>query len=310
MASPGDELDRNVDHGPDRAVEVARDCVERAIGRVESIKALTGGIMNRAFAVTAAGAPPLVVRVAERGRRHFEEERAALEGLVAHDLPVPRVLALDHLGEGAGVVSVIIISMLPGRPMGTREQLDPTAAKETVVELGGLLARIHGATLEATDNEHPGWLAGRLDDIGWMHEGAALAGVDIGIVDSAADVVRSSSRPVGPRAVVHNDFKSGNILIDRGHVTGVIDFEFASLTDPARDLAFWTFWHGSAAGALLMEGYESGNDIVVTSIEDRVNLYRIEIALSYLEWFRHRRLWPGAAQLVTRNLLEASAAIG
>lgn len=265
--------------------------------------------MNLAYEVTTALGPPLVVRIAQRGGRHFEAERAVLDALVTHGLPVPRVLALDHVGEGAGTVSVLVTSKLPGRPMGEREQMEPDATDETIIELGRLLARIHRATLETSVSEHPGWLAGRLDDVGWMYQGGALAGIETRLIDAAAEVVRMCPRPRGPRALVHNDFKAGNILIDAGRVTGILDFEFSSLTDPARDVAFWTFWHGDAAGALLRAGYETG-DIALPGIDGRVQLYRVEIALSYLEWFRQRGLWPGAAALVVHNLVEATTAMG
>jgi aminoglycoside 2''-phosphotransferase len=36
--------------------------------------------------------------------------------------------------------------------------------------------------------------------------------------------------------LVHGDFGTGNILYNRGHITGIIDFSFCGLGDPAQDL--------------------------------------------------------------------------
>jgi len=38
-------------------------------------------------------------------------------------------------------------------------------------------------------------------------------------------------------ALIHGDFGGSNILFDRDRITGIIDFSFASLDDPARDIA-------------------------------------------------------------------------
>ena len=38
--------------------------------------------------------------------------------------------------------------------------------------------------------------------------------------------------------VVHGDFRIGNLVVDESGLVGVLDWEFAHLDDPARDLAF------------------------------------------------------------------------
>ena len=49
--------------------------------------------------------------------------------------------------------------------------------------------------------------------------------------------------PVAPR-LVHGDFRIGNILVEHGRLTGVLDWELAHLGDPHEDLAFgcMTVW--------------------------------------------------------------------
>lgn len=264
--------------------------------------------MNAAFEVHTASAAPVVVRVAQRAAPHFEAERQTLDLLAPHDLPTPRVLALDHHRAADRTLSVIVLSKLEGRQLGQLEEMDG-ATDDTLVELGRLLARIHTATLEPDVAEHPGWLAGRLGDIDWMHAGAALANVDPASVGAAAEVVRAHPRPTGPRARIHNDFKSGNILVADARVTGIVDFEFSTLDDPARDLAFWAFWHGERRGAVLRRGYEEASD-APADMDQRVALYQMEIALSYLQWFRQRGVWPGGGELVGRNLREARLVLG
>lgn len=287
---------------------VVRRFVEQHLDPVASLTQLPGGIMNAAFEAVTVSRDAVVVRVAQRGAPHFEAEREVLDVLAPHGLPTPRVVALQHFGEGREMLSAIALSKLPGQPMGERERIAGHTPRQAVAELGALLARIHLVTLDQSSEKHPGWLAGRLDDLGWMKEGAGLADVDWPLVQRAVEAVRACPRPRGQRALIHNDFKAGNILVDRAGVTGILDFEFSARSDPSRDLAFWTFWHGEEAGELLRGGYEDAA-APLPDLDLRIALYRLEIAISYLEWFRRRGVWPGAAELVTRNLLRATAAL-
>ena len=62
-------------------------------------------------------------------------------------------------------------------------------------------------------------------------------GADADLADLAALRGRLAGHRA-PQSMVHGDFWPGNLLVDRGRVLGVIDWEHARLTgSPARDLA-------------------------------------------------------------------------
>lgn len=46
--------------------------------------------------------------------------------------------------------------------------------------------------------------------------------------------------PARPLALVHGDFRTGNYLVRDGHVTGILDWEFAHWGDPDEDLGWFT----------------------------------------------------------------------
>jgi aminoglycoside phosphotransferase (APT) family kinase protein len=50
--------------------------------------------------------------------------------------------------------------------------------------------------------------------------------------------LRENRPPPRPRVVVHGDFRIGNLVVDEDGLVGVLDWEFAHLDDPARDLSF------------------------------------------------------------------------
>ena len=50
--------------------------------------------------------------------------------------------------------------------------------------------------------------------------------------------LRENRPPPRPPLVVHGDFRIGNLVVDENGLVGVLDWEFAHLDDPARDLSF------------------------------------------------------------------------
>ena len=50
--------------------------------------------------------------------------------------------------------------------------------------------------------------------------------------------LRENRPPRREPVVVHGDFRIGNLVVDEDGLVGVLDWEFAHLDDPARDLAF------------------------------------------------------------------------
>lgn len=81
---------------------------------------------------------------------------------------------------------------------------------------------------------------------------------------------RHAPEPLPP-VLNHNDFRTGNIMVEEGRVTGVLDWEFAAWGDPHADLGWfcapcWRFGNpGLEAGGLgpreaLLDGYGPGVD--------------------------------------------------
>src|SRR4029079_17536660 len=50
--------------------------------------------------------------------------------------------------------------------------------------------------------------------------------------------LRENQPPPREPVVVHGDFRIGNLVVDENGLRGVLDWEFAHLDDPVRDLAF------------------------------------------------------------------------
>lgn len=83
--------------------------------------------------------------------------------------------------------------------------------------------------------------------------------------------------PETPELVLcHSDFRTGNYMVEHGELTGVLDWEFASWSDPMEDIAWfcarcWRFgaWEREAGGVgereAFYRGYEAGSGRAVDS---------------------------------------------
>jgi aminoglycoside 2''-phosphotransferase len=77
-------------------------------------------------------------------------------------------------------------------------------------------------------------------------------------------------------ALVHGEIHSDHVLWDRGRVTGLIDWGFASVGDPARELAPWVAHFGTLSMPRFMKGRAGPPD---RTFLQRVEFYRFLIPL-------------------------------
>jgi aminoglycoside phosphotransferase len=170
--------------------------------------------------------------------RVVEAERRTLDALprqLPHDLlgSVPRpVRMVDASGLRA-----LVTTAVPGAPMSRDYLGRPAAARTRAVghfaAAGRWLARLQTAAAGAP---------GPIDlDAGVLSALAARFEDDPGVVDDVARLAEVYSRLREhdvPRTVVHGDLWFGNLLLDRGCVVGVVDWEASSARgEPLRDVA-------------------------------------------------------------------------
>jgi aminoglycoside phosphotransferase (APT) family kinase protein len=149
---------------------------------------------------------------------------------------IPQVVAtVEHLGR-----PVLVMTALPGQSMlAAYHSWRHTARRETVAAdfaaAGSWLSGLHGA---AAGSERAS-LAQPLDGVAEVI--TRRLGGQPGAAADRADLEALRGRLAdhrAPQSVVHGDFWPGNLLVDRGRVLGVIDWEHARLTgSAAQDLA-------------------------------------------------------------------------
>jgi aminoglycoside phosphotransferase (APT) family kinase protein len=164
-------------------------------------------------------------------------EVAVLERVVPQGVRAPRVWAHDLGGELLGGPAVLL-ELLPGRadPVAWLKG-DPEVGRARTLDLARALAELHRADPSGLPASEPlvelwrnRFLASRLEPL------PALSWLFDWLTDHETEPERA--------AVVHGDFRPGNVLYEDDRITALLDWELAHLGDPVEDLAwaYRAFW--------------------------------------------------------------------
>ena len=204
--------------------------LERALPelRVRPLRTLDVGF-GSTVVETADG---VVVRVARTARAAAGHERElallpALAGRLPAAVPDPRwrLPPDDELPFGA-----IAYPKLPGAPLA------PAAADDAVAEdVAAFLRALHAidARVPPAEDDLEALRAATTPVLWEELDPAELEEVDAWWEDVLADARLRAYRPV----LRHGDLWYDNLLVDRGRLVGVVDWEAAGLGDPAEDFA-------------------------------------------------------------------------
>lgn len=211
-----------------------------------AVEPLSGGLVNSNHRVQVAGASqPVVVRVYTRDADACSRD-AALFRLVEDRVPVPELLWADAAGER----SYAVMSWVEGVSLTTALEDAPgevgRAVGETLAAIGGHTfprAGFFSADLTVT-HAGDGVAVPFLEHIEHCLDTGAAARLGEPLATEVRAFVRRHARylPAEPRpaALVHGDYKAGNILLHqtggRWGVAAVLDWEFAFAGPPVFDL--------------------------------------------------------------------------
>ena len=165
-------------------------------------------------------------------------------------LPVPAPVRVGRPGNGYPW-SWSILPWLPGDVAESHPPGDLVAAAEA---LGAFLVALHTpAPPDAPPPVFRGMPLIERDDR--LHENLAVLGSAIdtdAVLGRWRDALAIPWWP-GPPRWLHGDLHSGNVLVDRGAISGVIDFIDLCAGDPAVDLLFgWMVFDGASRARFRM----------------------------------------------------------
>jgi aminoglycoside phosphotransferase (APT) family kinase protein len=208
-----------------------REALQVVLGPISEPVLLPGGASKEAWAVDA-GSQKLLVRRAAGGvihrhtlslRHEFEVLRAAHAAGVK--VPKPLLYMKDLEGREA-----FVMERIEGETIG-RRIVRMQVPEVLPLQMAEELAKIHALPPEELpflEEASIDRLVEELDEVGEPHPA-----IELGLW-----WLRENRPPTREPVVVHGDFRIGNLAVDEKGLVGVLDWEFAHLDDPARDLSF------------------------------------------------------------------------
>lgn len=272
--------------------ELALDDLTRRLARsgVGQVRRLSGGASSLTFAGVRDGRA-VVVKVAPpgvtpTGHRDVLRQARILRLLEPTAVPVPEVLAEDF-GDPPGVPPLFVMSRLPGDAVEPLFDAADAGPEHVVVE------RFRGAAMAmaALHRVAPDSLGLGGEPVGGPAEEIArwertLGTVDAGLAPGWHDVaaaLRAALPAAAAPAIVHGDFRLGNLLADGARIAAVIDWEIWSVGDPRVDLG-WFLINADPATYDRPSRYRGA----IPSPAELAGVYRdaLNAEVADLDWFR------------------------
>jgi len=222
---------------------------------IRDLRLLTGGASRQTWSFDAvihhAGGRsetlPLVLRSDPRRGPNFmprELEYRLLEAAHEAGVPVPRVHAMgdDSLGAPGFLMARVEGETIPRRLL--RDEEYANARNVMTAQLGAILAAIHRVPLDA-----PG-----LEPLARPPQGVPPAQAELDRFEAtyrsitpephpafelAIRWLRRNLPPPTPTALVHGDYRIGNVIFGPEGVRAILDWELAHAGDPTEDLGFF-----------------------------------------------------------------------
>lgn len=216
-----------------------------ATARIMALDKLSGGAIQENWALDVdfdGRREALVVRTdapsgvsVSLGR---PEEFALFRAAFAAGVTVPEPLWQDAAGTALGK-PFFVMRRIAGTAAGHRLVKAPPAG--LAERLGRELARIHTITPPRADLAFLGTppdnhaLAWVTTFRAWLDGHSAAHPV----LEWGLRWLERNAPPAGPMVLSHNDFRTGNIMVEGANVTGILDWEFAGWGDPLADIGWF-----------------------------------------------------------------------
>ncbi len=222
----------------------------REFGDVTSLVQLVEGEESRAFGFTL-DAQKYVLRV-NRSMEDFRKDAFAAQSFGSLEVPIPEII---RIGAFDDVHSFCVSRRAPGLTLQDLLEANLPASLKPVAQVLEAISRSDISLLERCGHfgsdgigTHQTWKSyvlaiTRRDEYDWSIVSARPMMQQI--LPLLDELERCAEHCPERRGLVHGDFGSNNVLIDKQRVAAVIDWSEALIGDPIYDVAnlfFWRTW--------------------------------------------------------------------
>jgi aminoglycoside phosphotransferase (APT) family kinase protein len=311
---------------------------------VDGMKFLPGGTVSLVYTANVRGAPDgvgrIVLKVAppglepKRNRDVLRQARCISALSRVPGVAVPSLLFTDP-GDPPAVPPFFVTPFLPGEcvePLlvAGSQPVPPAVAHTRAFAAVDILIAMRRASIESLGlADEP--VTTPADEVRRWVRTLETVSDDLreGYPVAAEALLATAPGLVGP-AVVHGDYRLGNMLCDGTTITGVIDWELWTVSDPRIDLSWMLFFtdeaddpsarHGVPSGipsrVELLEAYESAIGDLVKDLEwfDALTCFKEGAAMALIAKLARRRnpggLDPCPASTCTELIARAASMVG
>ena len=196
---------------------------------------LSGGASRETWRFAADGRPLILQRQRSGDGRDMGVEASVLRAAGAAGMPVASVVAADAEPSSPLGASFMVMTAVEGETIARKILRDDefTEARRLLpAQLGAALAQLHAVAVDTApglvEQDQIGYYRDMLDTLDQPHPAFELAFRWL-----------EQHRPVSPRrAIVHGDFRLGNVIVGPDGLRAVLDWELAHLGDPMEDLGW------------------------------------------------------------------------
>lgn len=298
--------------------EVLEAVVKNAVGYgVKDKRKVVEGEVNEVYDITPTHGENIIVRISREKHNRFEAEKWALDKCRDAGVLVPQIHLLSELETDKEKLHVCVESKIEGASLQTlirQNALSQGEIKELTISAGEILSKIHSIKTKGF---------GEINSLGvgkfetWSEymlkqdkreivlKEAVKIGVDtkliqqtFAILDNNQDIYKHTDS-----RLAHSDYGTKHMLVHKGKINGIIDFENCRGADIAYDFSWWNYFGQNRPPIeWLIEGYKRNGNLG-ENFEARMHLIKIKIALDLLIYYGDAG--HGFAKDITnRNLTE------
>ena len=242
------------------------------------IERLSGGASQETYRLrieTTAGLRELALRrspggkgedarAVERSAPGLRIEAKLMRVARQNGIPEPEVFYVLEPGDDLG--AGFVMEWLEGVALGARIVRSPDLAEtrpRLARQCGEILGRLHTIDLEDHGLDRDLASLGAADFIEQTRGRYEALGTPQPMIDFTARWLTENLPDSPERTLVHNDFRNGNLMVDRTGVIAVLDWEIAHIGDPMRDLGWicTNSWRYGAGPELPVGGFGTYEDL-------------------------------------------------
>ena len=218
---------------------------------VSGLARLSGGASRETWRFEADGSPLILQRQRDGAVRPMTTEVAVLRAAHEGGVAVPEVVvdggASTALGNPFMVVRAVEGETIARKIL--RDDEFSSARARLTADIGTAMARLHSLPPQSApglvEQDEVATYRRVLDDLGEPHP----------VFEVAFRWLEANRPASSERAIVHGDFRLGNVMVDGNGLVAVLDWELAHVGDPMEDLGWvcvkaWRFGGGNPVAGL------------------------------------------------------------